>query len=222
MCGRFASWSDKNTILKHYQLEEIPEFYSGYNIYPTTNILVARQTEKRELVNLHWGYLPRWCQDKSYETPNSWNHKILGKSRFYAESFRKRRCLIPVDGYYEWYEKSRPKQPFFIRVQDSELFSLAGLWDVWNTPQGPREGCAIIMTPATEILAPIHHSTPVIIKPEDYDEWLEQGGERFIATPSRMDYDYWPVSTRVNSPQNQGPEILDRIPWPSSVPQWAQ
>ena len=211
MCGRFALWSDKNKILEHYQLDEIPEHYSGYNIYPTKNILVARQTDKRELVNMYWGYLPHGFYKESYETPNAWNHKILGKSKFYFESFNKRRCLIPVDGYYEWREKPEPKQPFFIRVHDSGLFSLAGLWDTWETPQGPREGCCLIMTPPAEKLAHIHHSTPVIIKTEDYDEWLQAGGERFIQNPSAMDYDFWPVSTRTNSPRNQGPELIQPL-----------
>jgi len=99
-----------------------------------------------------------------------------------------------------------------------ELFSLAGIWDTWNTPDGTRDGLTLITTPPPEQIAHIHHRATVIIKPEDYDEWLEVGGEKFIK-PFDGEYEFWPVSTRVNSPRNQGPEMLEPIPWPSTIPQ---
>jgi len=221
MCGRFACWSDKDKILEHYRLEEGPAYYSGYNIYPTRDILAVREQGDRELVNLHWGFLPAWAKDKKFETSLATAEKILDKKPFFRDAFKKRRCLVPVNGYFEWHEQSRPKQPFFIKLRDSEIFSLAGIWDTWEGPAGPREGLAIITIPPHAQIARIHHRSPVIIEPQDYAEWLQEGGEKFIV-PYAGQYDYWPVSTRVNSPQNQGQEIIARIPWPASVPQWAQ
>jgi putative SOS response-associated peptidase YedK len=221
MCGRFASWSDKNEILKHYGLKHAPDYYAGYNIYPTRDILAVRRKDKPEIVNMYWGYLPAWCKDKKYEVANCRDDKILAKSRFYADSFKNRRCLIPVNGYFEWHQTSKPKQPFFIKLKDQDIFSFAGIWDTWETSHGPREGCAIITAPPPEQIENIHHRAAVIIKPKDYDEWLEEGGEKFLK-PYKGKYQYWPVSTRVNTPKNQGLELIERVPWPSTVPQWEQ
>ena len=210
MCGRFSIWSDKNKILEHYDLGAAPDVYTGYNIHPQQHIPVVRFTDCKELTNLYWGYLPSWARDKKYETSCATSEKVLEEKPFYREAFKKRRCLIPVNGYYEWNEETKLRQPYFIKLKSVELFSFAGIWDTWQTPDGPRDGVTLITTPPPEQIAHIHHRATVIINPEDYDEWLEQGGEKFIR-PYEGDYDFWPVSTRVNNPRNQGPELIQPL-----------
>lgn len=213
MCGRFASWSNKNRILEHFGLGTAPEYYAGYNIYPTTNIL-ARTANGLE--NLYWGFLPGWAKDRTFECSLATAEKILDKKPFFRDAFRNRRCLVPVNGYYEWDEKTRPRQPWFIRLKETEIFSLAGVWDTWESDAGPRNGLAIITIPPKDPIAHIHHRSPVIIRPEDYDQWLLEGGEKFIS-PYDGDYEFWPVSTRVNNPAHQGPDLLERAPVPTTL-----
>ena len=160
---------------------------------------------------------PSWAKDEKYKVTSATSEKILAKKPFYKDSFNKRRCLIPLNGYYEWYQDSKPKQPFFIKVKDFEIMSFAGIWDTWDTSDGVREGCTLITTPPPKQIEFIHHRTPVIINPSEYDEWLEEGGDKFIA-PYKGKFDYWPVSTRVNQVKNQGIELIERIPWPTTIP----
>jgi len=209
MCGRFASWSDKNTILTHYGLKDGPDVLKSYNIPPSFDIPSVRDQEGRQLVNLHWGLIPHWAKDKKLQPINARADTVATKPMF-KDSFKHRRCLIPTNGYYEWKELTSGKQPYFIKVKNAELFSFAGIWSHWDSPDETIESCAIITTDANPDTATIHNRMPVIIKPDDYDQWLTSGGENLL-TPYSGKIDTWPVSTRVNSPKNQGMELIQRL-----------
>jgi putative SOS response-associated peptidase YedK len=209
MCGRFAFWNDKNKILDHYRLEDAPDFKTGYNITPSYNIPVVRQQDSRELVNCHWGFIPHWARDKKLQPINARGDSVT-KKPFFRDAFKKRRCLIPASGYYEWEKTNNHKQPYFIRVKDRELFSFAGIWDSWDSPEGALQSCAIITTDANKDTAPIHNRMPVIIAPENYDAWLNEGSETMLQ-PYMGEMEFWPVSTRVNNPRHQGEELIQAL-----------
>ena len=210
MCGRFAFWNDKNNILEHYELEDAPDYYTGYNITPSYNIPVIRNQEGKELINCHWGLVPHWAKDTKLQPINA-RADSIGKKPFFRDSFKKRRCLIPVNGYYEWKKIDNHKQPYFIRLNDVELFSFAGIWDSWENPHGTIDSCAIITTDANPFTATIHNRMPVIIAPEEYDAWLTEGCETLLK-PYAGEMASWPVSTQVNNPRHQGEDLIQAVP----------
>lgn len=211
MCGRFAFWNDKNTIVQHYQLNDAPAFYTGYNVVPSYDIAVIRKGNDggRELANCHWGLIPHWAKDTKLQPANA-RADGVSKKPFFRDAFRHRRCLIPANGYYEWSEANGRKQPWFIRLKDSELLSFAGIWSRRESPDNIIESCALITTEPNPYLAKIHDRMPVIIPPDRYDEWLDTGGESMLL-PYTGTMEAWPVSTAVNSPKNQGPELIRPI-----------
>jgi putative SOS response-associated peptidase YedK len=209
MCGRFSLWADKNKIVEHYDLKSGPDTYTGYNVTPSYDIPVIRLHNGRELANCHWGLIPHWAKDTKLQPANARADGVATKP-YFRDSFRYRRCLIPVNGYYEWSEVGGKKQPYFIHMENNKLFSLAGIWSRWESPDKTIESCAIITTEPNSYLAKIHDRMPLIIRPADYDRWLEQGGMDML-TPYTGEMEAYPVSTRVNSPKNQGPDLIQPI-----------
>jgi len=205
MCGRFSIWSDKNKILEHYGLKDGP----NVNIPPSVDISAVRVQNEKELVNLHWGLIPHWARDNKLQPINA-RADSVAKKPFFRDSFRHRRCLIPTNGYYEWTELTGKKQPYFIHLKDIELFSFAGIWSRWDSPEQAIESCAIITTDANKHLSIVHDRMPVIIDPDDYDQWLNEGGEEMLK-PYAGTMEAYPVSTQVNSPKNQGAELINRL-----------
>ncbi len=212
MCGRFAFWNDKNTIVQHYQLNDAASFYTGYNIVPSYTIAIIRKHNdgSRELANTHWGLIPQWAKDTKLKPANARAEGVASKPWF-RDAFRNRRCLIPANGYYEWSELNGPRQPWFIRLKDKELFSFAGIWSRRETPDSIIESCALITTEPNPYLVKIHDRMPVILSPDRYDEWLDRGGEAMLQ-PYAGEMEAWTVSTLVNNPKHQGPELISPIP----------
>lgn len=211
MCGRFSVWSDKNTILEHFGLQYAPDFRISYNIAPSQVIPVIRTIEaSRELTNCRWGLVPHWSKDSKYKPINARAESVTEKP-FFRDSFRKRRCLIPANGFYEWQGPKGHKQPYYIHLKDSELFAFAGLWDRWQD----QDTCAIITTTANETMNPIHDRMPVIIRQEHYDQWLEEG-EKDLLRPCEMPMESYPISGIVNKPSNDGPELIKPVSSASS------
>jgi len=167
-----------------------------------------RQAEAgREAVLLRWGLIPYWAKDEKfgYHTINARAETVDRKPAF-RSAFKRRRCLIPATGFYEWKKLNRHKQPYHIRVKDRELFAFAGLWEHWRSPEGKAiESCTIIVTDANEVLKSIHDRMPVILDPGDYDTWLDPDNrdvDRLRSLlrpypPNRMEF--WPVSWKAGS-----------------------
>ena len=136
-----------------------------------------------------------------------------------AEAFKRRRCLVVADGFYEWHKREEgPKQPYYITLKGGEPMAFAGLWERWADPESNEtiESCTIIVTEANQLLQPIHDRMPVIIAPENFDAWLDTSGGSEIALallqPFRSEaLDAYPVSTRVNRPQNQEPSLIEPL-----------
>ena len=211
MCGRFASWADKDKIIQHYGLQDASACEAAYNIYPSSRIPVVRlrDGEGRELAACHWGLIPHWARDRKLAPINA-KAETVAKKPYFRESFRKRRCLIPANGYFEWQHRDGRKQPWFIRVKDADIFSFAGIWDRWERPDETLESCAIIVTAASPGTAAIHDRMPVIIDPGDYESWLNEPREDLLR-PYAGEMEAYPVSTRVNNPRNQGVELIQRL-----------
>jgi putative SOS response-associated peptidase YedK len=219
MCGRFTQRTPKKTLAKEFQVEEMPELEPRYNIAPTQDILSIRQSEDgREAAMLKWGLVPSWAKDSSMGAKliNARSETVSEKPSF-REAFKKRRCIIPADGFYEWARSERRKQPFFFRMQDEHLFGFAGLWEQWKG-EGDQviNSCTILTTEANELLQPVHDRMPVILHPDDYELWLDADMRQleFVKELLRpfpgAEMISYPVSPSINSPLNQGAQLIER------------
>lgn len=222
MCGRYTLSTPTDLLSDLYELETDVTTQPRFNIAPTQEapvIRVSPETGTRRLDLLRWGLVPFWAKD-----PAIGNRMINARSETVAEkpayrvSLRKKRCLIPADGFYEWQATGGGKQPFFFHRKDGHPFVMAGLWDRWEKgDSGPLESFTILTTSPNDIVAPIHKRMPVILEPEYFRSWLDPSLEDLESlmdllapTPSSM-LEAYPVSTYVNSPAHEGPECVDPI-----------
>jgi putative SOS response-associated peptidase YedK len=220
MCGRFAQRSDPKRLAKEFNVAEVPELEPRYNIAPTQDILNIRQTEdEREAVFLKWGLVPSWAKDITIGAKliNARSETITEKPSF-REAFKKRRCIIPANGFYEWQRTGGRKQPFFFQMKDERPFGFAGLWEKWQGIGGQViESCTILTTEANEVLRPVHDRMPVILHSGDYELWLNEDvrkGEmlkELLRPYPAEEMTSHPVSTAINSPSNQGATLIERM-----------
>lgn len=208
MCGRFSNRSSAEKIKKEFKVEEVPSIEVRYNIAPTQKILgISQESDEREAVLFKWGLVPSWAKDPSIGARliNARSETVHEKPAF-RESFKRRRCILPADGYYEWQKTGGRKQPYYFTLRAERPFGFAGLWDRWKSPEGEvLETCTILTTEANETAKAIHERMPVILSPSDYDLWLDEDlrklellTELFRPYPSGEMISY-PVSTLVNN-----------------------
>ncbi len=180
MCGRFASTIHPKLLAELFGLGEVPaEIPARYNIAPSQPVAAVLDREVgsgRELWWLRWGLIPRWAKDESMASKliNARAEGVAEKPAF-REAFRKRRCLIPADGFYEWEAAAggKRKQPYFIHLLGREVMALAGLWERWTKPDGEAvDSCTSVTTESNRLIRRIHERMPVIVEREDYEYWL--------------------------------------------------
>lgn len=218
MCGRFTLRATPQQIADLFSLDQPPQVAPRYNIAPTQPVLVIRASHRdsgREATYLNWGLIPSWASDPSVGSRmiNARSETAAEKPSFRA-AFKYRRCIIPADGFYEWQKVGGGKQPQLIGLQGGALFGFAGLWESWERDGSVIESCTILTTEPNELLAPIHNRMPVILEPENYDEWLDRYSQKadpllhlMRAFPGAL-MTYTPVSSYVNSPHNDGPACV--------------
>lgn len=222
MCGRFVLKSSHDEIASQFGLTSAGQLTTGphYNIAPSTEIAVIRSNEtgKRELAGLRWGLIPPWAKDSKRGTfPINARAETCATKPMFRNALRKRRCLIPADGFYEWGTIDGRKQPFYFHMLDDRPFAFAGLWERWKGDGQTIDSCAIIVGTANELLQPIHDRMPIILEPNDYDLWLNpEITDAELLTPLLKPYPAdemaaYPVSTRVNSPRNDYAELIQSI-----------
>lgn len=217
MCGRYTLTDPGEELVRHFGLSELPADYRPrYNIAPTQQVTAILNGDGRRAGALRWGLIPSWAKDPAISNRmiNARGETVAEKPSF-RSAFRRRRCLIPADGFYEWQQVDGRKQPVRIVRHDGGIFAFAGLWESWR----PNDDevvytCTIITTDANDTLRPIHHRMPVIIPPESYDLWLD----REIDEPEALlpllrprpndEFRAYPVSTFVNNARNEAEECI--------------
>lgn len=224
MCGRYRLSAKERYIAAHFDLDDSEVRWTPrYNIAPTQEAAVIRQDRekpRRKFFLMRWGLIPYWAKDASigFKTINAMCETAAEKPAF-REAMRKRRCLVPADGFYEWRKLGRKeKQPYNIGMADDSVFAFAGLWERWADPAGAAvKTFTILTTAANPLLTGIHDRMPVIVKPEDYDLWLDPGmtdpaGVADLLKPldARLMKKY-PVSMRVGNADNDDAEIIREV-----------
>jgi putative SOS response-associated peptidase YedK len=237
MCGRARLSSDVSEIKIAFSIppeRSTPNFAPSWNVAPTDPLPIVRYDEKdkqRSLDVMRWGLIPYWAKDIKigYSTINARAEEIETKPAF-REPFRQRRCLVPIDNFYEWKKTESGKQPYAIGLAGGRLMVLAGLWDTWRSPQGERvRSFTIVTTTPNELCAVLHNRMPVVLKREAWPVWL---GEEPADVPhlksllvpySGDDMICWPVSARVGNVKNNDPSVIEPIAngggneWPEVV-----
>jgi putative SOS response-associated peptidase YedK len=210
------------SLAERFLVEEILEEGPRYNIAPTQMIAIIRlnaQTGRRELSTVKWGLIPYWTKDSSigHKLINARCESVHEKPAF-RTAFKFRRCLVPTDGYYDWKKAGKSRQPYLFRMADGSPYAFAGLWEKWKSPEGEiTESCTIITTPANELVAPVHDRMPAIVKPEEYDTWLDPSMKDpevllklLTPFPSELMVGT-PVSSKANKATYEGPDCVEPI-----------
>jgi putative SOS response-associated peptidase YedK len=219
MCGRFTLKESVDSLASLFDLAAATDLAERFNIAPTQPVAAIRHSpegERRELVFLRWGLIPAWARDPA-SLPlliNARAETAATKPAFRA-ALRRRRCLVPADGFYEWQRLGGQKQPYHIRMQDGALFAMAGLWERWEGPDGSViDSCALLTTEANELMRPVHDRMPVILSSNQYDLWLDPGVQDIEMIQSLL-RPYppeamlaYPVGTLVNNARNDDPQCL--------------
>lgn len=218
MCGRYTLISAPEAIRALFHYKEQPNFPPRYNIAPSQPIPIVRLLDgKHEFALVRWGLLPSWVKDpRTFSLLiNARGESVLDKPAFRA-AMRRRRCLIPTDGFFEWKREGDSKRPYYIRAKTGKPMAFAGLWETWTGPNGEElETAAIITTTANRQLAPIHDRMPVIVSPEAFDFWLDstkvdaQTAAALIAPAREGLLEVYPVSNAVNRTANDTPALIE-------------
>lgn len=223
MCGRFAFYSPDEAASRLFGVSDAPELEPRYNIAPTQFAPVVRQHDGgvRRIQLLRWGLVPFWAKDKSIGNRMiNARAETLATKPAYRDSYRKRRCLVPANGFFEWQKRGGLKQPFFISLGATEPFAMAGLWASWRSKEDPEqrlESFTIVTTTPADAISALHDRMPVIVSPQDYSRWLdpdirETDALESLLVPCQSDrLQFWPVSREVNDPRNEGPGLVESI-----------
>jgi putative SOS response-associated peptidase YedK len=221
VCGRFTLTSDIEVVARRFGVPVPADEWAScapprFNVAPTQSVIVVNDTGQRRLVAMRWGLIPSWAKDPAIGNRliNARAETVAQKPAFRA-ALKKRRCLIPADGFYEWQKRGNFKQPVRIVLKSREPFGFAGLWERWESADGEEVlSCTIITTEANDLLKPVHDRMPVILPPESESVWLDpaiQDADKLL--PLLRSYpgermDFYPVSRAVNSPANDTPECI--------------
>jgi putative SOS response-associated peptidase YedK len=223
MCGRFTLVTDPEKLMQRFHLEEIPfDLQPRYNIAPGQMVpAIITGNGKRRIGQLRWGLVPSWANDEKigYKMINARAETVTERPAF-RTLFARKRCIIPADGFYEWKQTDRGKQPMRITMKSGELFAFAGLFDTWVAPDGRKVStCTIITTRPNEVVADIHDRMPVILRPEDEDIWLDRetyDAELLLSLLAPYDAGQmraYPVSAIVGNAKHDRPECIEEIAW---------
>jgi len=216
MCGRFYLTAGAEEVKAAFNLQRLPNYETSYNIPPGQNILAIMKLDEDgfKAVNLHWGLIPHWSKDHkiSHHLINARAETVAQKPAF-RSAYQQRRCLIPVNGFYEWHQLEQHKQAYSIAREDQQLFALAGLWEYWQHNSETLYSCTIITTTANEFMSTIHQRMSVIIGNQHYNQWLDKQTptdelKRLLRIDAYQDMTFKPVSDWVNNPRHDDKNCL--------------
>ncbi|MEU6138466.1 SOS response-associated peptidase [Nocardioides sp. NPDC047086] len=251
MCGRYASSRQPDELAEEFEIDELrlqEPLTESYNVAPTDDVYAVlerppntspraplRQGEEdtsseRQLRSVRWGLVPSWAKDvKIGNRMINARMETVGDKPAYRRAFAKRRCLLPADGYFEWYAteakdaKGKPrKQPYFITPKDGGVLAMAGLYELWPDPAKAEDdpgrwlwSCTVITTEAEDSLGRIHDRMPLMVERERWDQWLDptRPGDLDLLTPAAPGrLEAYPVSTLVSNVRNNGRELVEPLP----------
>ncbi len=227
MCGRYFIVMTPATMRGMLSYPEMPNFPSRYNVAPTQPIPLVRMWEgQRQFALMRWGLLPSWVKDpKSFTLLINARADTVNEKPAFRNAMKRRRCLIPADGFYEWKRDGAVKRPYLIRMTGSAPFAIAGLWETWVGPNGEElDTVAMITTDANAVLAPIHHRMPVILPSDRFETWLDcanvnaKDAAALLVPASDDAMEAFEISSAVNRVANDGPEIQQPYTAPDMVP----
>ena len=220
MCGRYAITTAPEAIRRLFQIPgPTSNFPPHCNAAPGQELPVIRlhpESGERVIGTLRWGLIPYWSKDPKigWRCINASGERVKTTPAF-REAYKSRRCLVPADAFYEWQANGKSKQPYAIAMRDRQPFAFAGLWENWKEPKTQEwiRTFTILTTPPNELVASLHDRIPLILTPHDRHQWLDTSCD---PAPLVRPYPFddlvsWPVSTRVNKPENDDPAVLDRI-----------
>ena len=243
MCGRYASSRRPEDLIEEFEVQQsmvATPLDADYNVAPTKEVYAVlerpakqERPQERQLRVLTWGLIPSWAKEASIGNRMiNARMETVAEKPAYRRAFAARRCLLPADGYFEWYrtdeltDSGKPKkQPFFIRPRDGGVLAMAGLYEIWRDPNRPdddlspfRWTCTVITTDAEDSLGRIHDRMPLMVPTHRWDDWLDPSGhssEDLLgllepAAPGRLEA--YPVSTLVSNVRNNGAHLVDPLP----------
>ena len=216
MCGRYTLATPVGRLAEEFAFDSSSkDFRTSYNVAPTQQVpAVLAEGGARRLEMLRWGLVPSWADDPGIGARmiNARSETAPEKPSF-RSAFRRRRCLIPADGFYEWKRENGGKQPYYFHMREGRPFAFAGLWENWNK-DGEIRSCTILTTTANDVVEEVHERMPVILPRDHYDAWLdpEAEGEEvagLLVPYPGDDLEAYPVSRFVNSPGNDDPRCIE-------------
>ncbi len=244
MCGRYARAKDKASLVEEFAIEDVPQedLPADYNVAPTKRVYIVAERAadgdhpqpRRSLAIAKWGLVPSWAKDPGIGSRliNARVETAADKPAF-RRAFAKRRCLVPAEGFYEWYESHDPptpvgrsgkplKQPFFIHSADGRSLALAGLYEFWRDSSAGQEApwlmtVTILTTTASDAVGRIHDRMPLPLPEAVWQDWLDPSADREAVTAALTahtaeDLTAYPVTTAVNNVRNNGAHLLDPMP----------
>ncbi|MBB5179653.1 putative SOS response-associated peptidase YedK [Planomicrobium koreense] len=223
MCGRYALYTDYAMILERFHIEESAvgegEYSPSYNIAPSQKVLaIVNDGTKNRLGYLKWGLVPPWAKDQKigYKMINARAETAAEKPSF-RHAFKKKRCLIIADAFYEWQRTDEGKIPMLAKLKSGKPFAFAGLWETWQSPEGETVNtCTILTTQANRVMGTIHDRMPVMLSEEGEKLWLDpeqdpQVLEELLKPFDSEEMETFEVSDAVNSPKHNGPELIRKV-----------
>ena len=248
MCGRYASSANPDELVEEFEIDEVFPGIPGpdFNVAPTVEVPAVLERRSRDagadadptrrLVPLVWGLVPSWAKDRSIGSKmiNARRETVADKPAF-RKAFSARRCLLPADGYYEWYTSEAAtkvlgrtvkakKQPFFIHRADGGRLAMAGLYEIWRDPTKDRDDdsawlrtCTVITTQATDAVGHIHDRMPMVVGRDAWDAWLSpdltdpEAALRLLAVTEPGELEVYAVSTAVNSVKNNDDSLVQPL-----------
>jgi putative SOS response-associated peptidase YedK len=229
MCGRYSLFTPQERLEERFDASFRRPVERRYNCAPGQQLPVVTADDPDQFSFKTWGLVPRWADDDSTAFINA-RAETVREKRSFAEPFESRRCLVPADGFYEWTERDGGKQPYRVAYEDDRPFAMAGLWERWTPPTrqtglgefgggatgdpDPVETFTVITTEPNAVVSDLHHRMAVVLAPGEEDVWLDGSPDEAFDLLDPAPADEWtayPVSTRVNSPANDGPELVEAV-----------
>lgn len=220
MCGRFALYGPLRDIYERYIIDAFQmDFQERYNIAPSQQVLaVVSNGEQNRIGYLKWGLVPGWAKDPAVGNKMiNARAETLAEKPSFREAYKKRRCIIPVSGFYEWQKHANGKTPMYIHLPKQKIFSVAGLWERWTSPDGQTiTTCTIVTTEPNELMEPIHNRMPVILDQSAEKVWLDRDADvqdlQSLLVPYPADLmQAYAVSSQVNSPKNDNASLITKL-----------